>query len=137
MNREELLRTKDYAFSQIQLNLLNLIGDYKKKKNLKDFQLADELGVSKGYVSQLLNVTFDHKISKLVELALACNTMPVIYFVDLKEFIQQDANDKVYNIFPVPRPKNVTYEIQNPIDEFSARKPKFSFQSKEFSAATA
>jgi len=73
MNREELLSTKEYVVSQIQLNLLNLIGDYKKKNKLKDFQLADELGVSKGYVSQLLNVTFDHKISKLVDLALACD----------------------------------------------------------------
>jgi|SRR5580658_3370254 transcriptional regulator with XRE-family HTH domain len=137
MNREELLSTKEYVVSQIQLNLLNLIGDYKKKNKLKDFQLADELGVSKGYVSQLLNVTFDHKISKLVDLALACDTMPLVYFVDLKEFIQQDANDKVYNIFPVSRPKNVTYEVKNPVSEFPSGEPKYTFHSKEFSVATA
>lgn len=128
MERKELLRTKEYIVSQIQLNLLNLIADYKKKNSLKDFQLAEELGVSKGYVSQLLNVTFDHKISKLVDLALACNTMPLVHFVDLDEFIQQDANDKTYNVFPVPRPQNVTYEMKNPVSERPTEKVEYSFQ---------
>jgi hypothetical protein len=35
------------------------------------------------------------------------------------------------------RPKNVTYEMKNPVDELSFGKAKFSFQSKEFSEATA
>jgi transcriptional regulator with XRE-family HTH domain len=114
MKREELLRTKEYAFSQIQLGLLNVIGEYKEKMNLKDVHLADQLGVSKGYISQLLNVTFDHKMSKLVELALACNKMPLVYFVDLDTFIKEDAQDKVYEIFPVGRTQNVTYDANNP-----------------------
>ena len=113
MNREELLRNKEYVVSQIQLTLLNLIGNYQQKNNLKDFQLADELGVSKSYISQLLNVTFDHKISKLVDLALACNTMPLVHFVDLNEFIQNDRQDKVYEIFPIPRVQGITYESKN------------------------
>ncbi len=110
MKRANLLKSKDYIVSTIQLALLNLIGDYKKKKKLKDYQLANELGVSKGYVSQLLNATFDHKISKVVDLALACNKMPLIYFVDLDEFIRQDADDKVFAIFPVIRPRDIMYE---------------------------
>jgi transcriptional regulator with XRE-family HTH domain len=126
MNREELLKNKEYVVSQIQLNLLNLIGNYQEKNNLKDFQLADELGVSKSYISQLLNVTFDHKISKLVDLALACNTMPLIYFVDLNEFIQKDREDKVYELFPVNRRKNMTFEVRsNP-----SLKVNYSFQEQ-------
>ena len=34
-------------------------------------QLAEYLGVSKGYVSQLLNGDYDHRMSKFFELALA------------------------------------------------------------------
>jgi hypothetical protein len=101
MKRESLLRSKEYAVAQIQLSLLNLIARYKKNKNLKDYQLADELGVSKGYVSQILHATFDHKISKVVDLALACNVMPLIYFVDLDKFVKDDSRDKEYILTPV------------------------------------
>ena len=108
MKRESLLRSKEYAVSQIQLTLLNLIAKYKKNKNLKDYQLADELGVSKGYVSQILHTTFDHKISKVVDLAFACNVMPLIYFVDMDKFVKDDARDKEYILALVNRRKNLT-----------------------------
>ncbi len=108
MKRENLLRSKEYAISQIQLHLLDLIGKYKKNKNLKDYQLAKELGVSKGYVSQILHATFDHKISKVVDLALACNVMPMIYFVDMDKFVEDDARDKEYVLVPIVRRKNLT-----------------------------
>ena len=112
MKRANLIKSKDYIVSTIQLALLNMIGNYKKKKKLKDYQLANELGVSKGYVSQLLNATFDLKISKVVDLALACNKMPLIYFVDMDEFIRRDAEDKTFAIFPVIRPRDIVYEDQ-------------------------
>jgi transcriptional regulator with XRE-family HTH domain len=108
MKRENLIKSKEYIISQIQLNLLNLIGAYKETKNLKDYQLAEELGVSKGYVSQILHVTFDHKISKVVDLALACNAMPLIYFVDLEQFVNNDSRDKVYSLVSVPRSKKMS-----------------------------
>jgi transcriptional regulator with XRE-family HTH domain len=87
---------------------LDLIGKYKKNKNLEDYQLAEELGVLKGYVSQILHATFDHKISKVADLALACNVMPLIYFVDMDQFIKDDARDKEYVLVPVTRCKNLT-----------------------------
>ncbi len=108
MKREDLVKSKEYIISQIQLNLLNLIGTYKENKKLKDYQLAEELGVSKGYVSQILHATFDHKISKIVDLALACHTMPLIYFVDIDQFVHDDARDKVYSLVTVARPKKMS-----------------------------
>ncbi|MEO6611490.1 MAG: hypothetical protein ABIT05_05135 [Chitinophagaceae bacterium] len=110
--REKLLRSKTYLVSQIQLGLLNLIGNYKDKKKLKDYQLANELGVSKGYVSQILNATYDHKISKVVELSLACNAVPITFFVPLEEYVQYDQEDKIYQIFPVIRPRLVDFEAK-------------------------
>jgi len=108
MKRENLVKSREYIISQIQLNLLNLIGTYKENKKLKDYQLAEELGVSKGYVSQILHSTFDHKISKIVDLALACNTIPLIYFVDLEQFVNDDAKDKLYVLIPVARQKRIS-----------------------------
>src|SRR5262245_24137329 len=110
MKREKLIKSKDYIISQIQLGLLNLIGNYKDKKKLKDYQLAGELGVSKGYVSQILNATFDHKLSKVVDLSLACNSVPVVFFIPLQEYLQADKEDKIYQPFAVQRPKQLTYD---------------------------
>jgi transcriptional regulator with XRE-family HTH domain len=110
MKREKLIRSKDYIISQIQLRLLNLIGAYKSKNKLKDYQLAEELGVSKGYVSQLLNATYDHKISKVVDLALSCNTVPLMFFVPIDQYLQVDKEDKFYEIIPFPRQQLVTFQ---------------------------
>lgn len=107
--RERLLRSKNYIVAQIQLRLLNIIGAYKESKNLKDYQLANELGVSKGYISQILNASFDHKITKIVDLALACNKMPLIYFVDMDEFIMADKEDKVYELMQMQRHQYIKY----------------------------
>ena len=35
--------------------------------------------------------------------------MPLIYFVDLDNFIQQDKDDKIYEIMPMQRPKSITF----------------------------
>ena len=101
MKREELLRTKEYWLVNIQNDIFNLIDKYRKKKNINQTQLGRELGVSKGYISQVLNGDFDHKISKLVELSLAFNKAPIISFCDLDEYIKNDAEDKYYELLPL------------------------------------
>lgn len=109
MKREELLRSKDYVISQMQLNLLNLLGDYMKKNKLLQKDLGKQLDVSKGYISQILNTTYDHKLSKIAELALSCNAMPLLNFVDLDRFIKEDSEDKYYELMPMYRPRLMTF----------------------------
>ena len=47
----------------------------------RHFGLSPEyLGVSKGYVSQLMSMEYDHRLSKLVELSLAFGFTPEIDF---------------------------------------------------------
>jgi transcriptional regulator with XRE-family HTH domain len=83
MNRQELLQTKGYWVARIQIELYNQLSDYMKKNALNRTQLAAKLGVTKGYVSQILNGDFNHRISTLVELSLAMGKAPVIQFSDL------------------------------------------------------
>src|SRR6056297_3759121 len=83
MNKQELLQTKGYWVAKIQIELYNQLSDYMKKHHLNRSQLADKLGVTKGYVSQILNGDFNHRISTLVELSLAMGKAPVIQFSDL------------------------------------------------------
>lgn len=72
--------------AQIQLNLFELIENYRKKNNLNKVQLAAHLGVTKSYITQILNGDFDHKVSKLVELSLAFGKAPILQFVDFEKY---------------------------------------------------
>jgi transcriptional regulator with XRE-family HTH domain len=107
MTREELLSSPEYWKAQIQNSLFQVIEDYIKEKNINKTQLATELGVTKGYVTQILNGDFDHKVSKLVELSLKCQKAPVIHFCDLKEYI---VNDKA-GINPNRHLRPITFEV--------------------------
>ncbi len=104
MERHELLRSRAYWTVQIQNKLFNLIEDYRKKNNMTKAQIAEKLGVSKGYVTQILNGDFDHKISKLVDLSLAFGKVPLFFLEDIDQYIEDDnmnVNDKNYWERPV------------------------------------
>ncbi len=90
MKREELLRSKEYWTTKIQLDLFELINEYMAKNKLNRTQLAEKLGVSKGYITQILNGDFDHKVSKLVELALAFDKVPILAYKDIRRHINED-----------------------------------------------
>lgn len=101
MKREELLKSEGYWIAKLQTDLYREMVSFMKKNHMNSSQLADYLGCSKGYVSQLLNGNFDHKISKLVELSLAMGRAPVLEFKDLSGYIS-DTNQRADDH---PRPK--------------------------------
>lgn len=111
MEREELLKSKSYWTTSIQLELFNAIEAYMKKNKLNKTQLAEKLKFSKGYISQILNGDFDHKLSKMVELSLSCDSVPLIFFVDKETFVKNDSEDKTFELMPVSRFKNI-FEIE-------------------------
>ena len=90
MTREELLKSKEYWIGEIQQDLFELIEKYLINNNLNRIQFAEKLNVTKGYVSQILNGEFDHRISKLVELAMSIGKVPRIKFIDIEEILKQD-----------------------------------------------
>jgi len=66
MKRSDLIKSREYWIAEIQLQLFNLIENYRTKYNLTKTQIAEKLGVTKGYITQILNGDFDHKMSKLL-----------------------------------------------------------------------
>lgn len=84
MTREKLLRCPEYWTTLIQNELYRQIQSYMEEHNMNKAQLAEHLGCSRGYVTQLLNGDFDHKISKLVELSLAIGLAPSVSFKNLE-----------------------------------------------------
>lgn len=91
MTRETILRNPGYWIAKIQTHLYNCAENFMKENGMNRVQLAKHLGVSKSYVSQLLNGDYDHKLSKMVELALAFNTVPSLELQPIDEFINQDS----------------------------------------------
>jgi transcriptional regulator with XRE-family HTH domain len=93
MTREELLKNPNYWTAGIQMELYRQIASFMDSRHMNKSQLAEYLGCSKGYVTQLLNGDFDHELSKFVELSLAINKIPEITFSDVDEYIHSDMND--------------------------------------------
>lgn len=93
MKREELLKSPVYWTTGIQMELYRQIEQFMNNHHMNKTQLAEYLGCSKGYVTQLLNGDFDHKLSKFVELSLAINKIPEIIFTDVDEYIHSDKNE--------------------------------------------
>lgn len=87
MKRKELVESREYWIAEIQLNLFEIIQKYLLEHNMTQTQFAEKLGVTKGYVSQILNGDFDHKISKMVDLSLAVGQVPIINFRDIHDFM--------------------------------------------------
>ncbi|MDI9605907.1 MAG: helix-turn-helix transcriptional regulator [Bacteroidota bacterium] len=90
MKREELIQSKEYWLAKLQIDLFNEVEAYMKANNLNRTQFAQKLGVSKGYVSQVLNGEADHRLSKFVELSLAIGLCPNVSFVKIDDLLHRD-----------------------------------------------
>lgn len=90
MERKDLILSPEYITTRIQLDLYNCAEQFMESTGKNRSQLAQHLGVSKGYVTQLLNGDYDHKLSKLVELSLAFGVVPQIRFVPAEDYLMSD-----------------------------------------------
>ena len=84
---EERMRQEYYWTGKVQMELFRQIRNYLLETGKSQNQFARELGVSKSYMSQVLNGNFDHKLSKFVSLALAIGKVPEINYVGLEAMI--------------------------------------------------
>lgn len=99
MTRSELLKSPEYWVTGIQIDLYNCAEKFMERNNMNRTQLAKHLGVSKGYISQLLNGDYDHKLSKLVELSLAFGYIPNVQFEEVDLYIANDTQTSETSIW--------------------------------------
>ncbi len=95
MKREELLKSEGYWIAKLQTDLYRELISFMEKTDKNSSQLASYLGCSKGYISQLLNGNFDHKISKLVKLSLAIGKVPILEYKNISDYILE--NDETFS----------------------------------------
>ena len=98
MTREELFKSPSYWTAGLQMELYRQITAFMENRHMNKTQLAEYLGCTKGYVTQLLNGDFDHKLSKFVELSLAINKIPEISFSDVDEYIFSDEKEYILQV---------------------------------------
>jgi transcriptional regulator with XRE-family HTH domain len=90
ITRKEILSSEAYWLEKIQNDLFHQVQLYLKKNKKKQNDLAASLGVSKSYISQIINGSFDHKLSKFVELSLAIGLVPEIQFKTISTVLEED-----------------------------------------------
>lgn len=98
MTHEELMLTPEYWTTRIQLELFNKVECYLKENKLTRSDFAKKIGVSKGYVTQILNGDFDHRLSKLVEISIAIGYFPDMSFKKRQEVLS-DKSVMLNNVF--------------------------------------
>lgn len=89
---EALIQTEEYWLEEIQNEIFRKVHAYMEEEHLNQSQLADRLGVSKGYISQILNGHFNFSLKKLIQLSLALGLAPQLQFKPLSEIAQKKAN---------------------------------------------
>ena len=82
MSRERILKSPAYWIAKVQLALFNCAQSFMERNGMNRTQLAAHLGVSKGYVSQLLNGESDYKLS--------FGYVPSIEFRPVSEVVESD-----------------------------------------------
>jgi transcriptional regulator with XRE-family HTH domain len=93
LKREDLVTKPEYWLETIQNEIFRQVTAYLKDNKITQSQFAEQLGVSKGYVSQVMKGEFNYTLKKLIELSLAIGKAPVIGFKPLDEIIQTKSDD--------------------------------------------
>lgn len=126
MKREKLIRSKGYNVTKIQNELYRQLTSYLEENKMTQSAFAKQLGVSKGYVSQILNGNFDYKLSKLVELSLAIGKVPEINFESFSKAIEKKHTTKIIYLeerkIKNTAPKISSHKIKytnSPLEEFN------------------
>lgn len=133
MKREELIRSKEYHLAGLQLSLYRTIEAYMETERISRSELANRLGVTKSYVSQILNGDFNHKLEKFIELCLATNTVPILTLIPIDKYIEDDnkkrgelSNQHYFvkrdaSLLKINAPYHISIENEFPDREFSVQ----------------
>lgn len=115
MTREELLKSPEYWFENAQNELYRQVVEYKEKKGINQTELAEELGVTKGYVSQILKGEFNYTLKKLIEISLAIGKIPQIEYKTVTDVIAEDKRTQFISAITDVRPeqKRIDFELIN------------------------
>lgn len=121
MKRAELLKSEGYWIAKLQTDLYRELISFMERTHKNSSQLASYLGCSKGYISQLLNGNFDHKMSKLVKLSLAIGKAPILEYKDISDYILE--NDETFSSVLTSSASTPCFNV--PVAFFTSHNPSY------------
>ena len=131
MKRKELLKSKEFWIVKIQNQLYEELEKYLRENNVSKTELDNKMGVSKGYISQILNGDFDHKLSKLIEIIMVMDKVPILNLENIDDCINIDKEigiDKLNERFTF----NITINYNNVFElEKETSKRNFEFLEQQ------
>jgi transcriptional regulator with XRE-family HTH domain len=98
-SKEELLKRPNYLLTKYQNEIYRQLVEYMQTNNLTQKDVAERLGASSAYVSQILNGNFNFTLKKLIEIGVMVGKIPALEFVDVSEFQKRE---KGLNVRSVP-----------------------------------
>lgn len=96
LSHNELIQTPEYWLETIQNEIFRQVKTYMDKENLNQTQLAQKLGVTKGYISQILNGNFNFTLKKLIDLSISIGIVPDLKFKQMNKFIEEQTKCKIF-----------------------------------------
>ena len=131
VDAKELLKSKEFWIVKIQNQLYEELEKYLRENNVSKTELANKMGVSKGYISQILNGDFDHKLSKLIEIIMVMDKVPILNLENIDDCINIDKEigiDKLNERFTF----NITINYNNVFElEKETSKRNFEFLEQQ------
>lgn len=95
VSKDKLLTRPNYLLTKYQNEIYRQLVDYITVNNLTQKDVAQRLGVSNSYISQVLNGNFNFTLKKLIEIGLMVGKVPAIEFIDLNEFWRREREGAV------------------------------------------
>jgi len=93
LKHEDLINKPEYWLETIQNEIFRQLSAYLEDHNMTQSQFAAQLGVSKGYLSQVMKGEFNYTLKKLIELSLAIGKAPVFSFKPISEIIPSESGE--------------------------------------------
>jgi predicted XRE-type DNA-binding protein len=100
-SKSKLLKRPNYLLTKYQNEIYRQLAAYIQSNNLTQKDVAERLGVSSAYVSQVLNGNFNFTLKKLIEIGLMIGKVPALEFVDSTEFWRREKEGTVAKRIPV------------------------------------
>ena len=83
LSPEELEELSSKYTQEIQQQLFDQLYEFMEENHMNQTDLGRYLGFSKGYMSQLFNGNFDHKLSSMVRIMISIGKVPGLSFTPL------------------------------------------------------
>lgn len=91
---QKLVHTREFWMETIQNDLAYAVKKYMDDHQINQTALAAELGVSKGYISQVLNGRFNFTLQKLIEISLHIGVAPYLSFMPVPDYLNKKLKPK-------------------------------------------